>query len=55
MFYTYSFITKLSYYPFLLVFIRYRSLGVSYLTLKILSFLYLFLRILSLWPFTFIK
>jgi len=55
MFYTYLFITKLSRYSFLLVFVYYGSLSISYLVLKILSFLYLFLRILSLWSFAFIK
>ena len=52
---TYSFTLKLSYCPFLLVFVRYGSLGMSYLILRVLSVLHLILRILSLWPFAFIK
>ena len=46
--YAYLYIFKLSYYPFLLVLVHYRSLSIFYLILKILSVSYLFLRILSL-------
>jgi hypothetical protein len=46
--YAYSYIFKLSCYSLLLVFVHHMSLSYSYLTLRILGFSYLILRILSL-------
>jgi hypothetical protein len=51
----YLYILKLSYCSFLLVFVRYRSLSYPCLILRVRIISYLVLRILSLWPFTFIK